>query len=166
MARKTIVAMVCLGTVALVATASLLSACTGPAAPGDTAGTPDLSESAKPSLIPPTPAIAVVEPRQGDDAMDSGRIAESAQAQAGGGAAISGQLGAELTSPFTPKTATAGANVTFTGKAKPNTVMSAYFHCDADCGEYHVGVAKVGGNGSYSLTFQVPLGAKQGGRTW
>ena len=71
-------------------------------------------------------------------------------------------MGAGSTGPFTPKTATPGANVTLVGKAKPNTAMSGYFSCDAGCGEYHVGVAKVGANGSYSLTFQVPLGAKLG----
>jgi pimeloyl-ACP methyl ester carboxylesterase len=67
------------------------------------------------------------------------------------------------TGTFSPTSAMPGQSVTLSGTAKPGTVMSAYLYCaGCDSGGVHVGVAQVGGDGSYSLSFQVPSGAQPG----
>ena len=64
---------------------------------------------------------------------------------------------------FTPTSAAPGQRVTLTGKALPGSVMSAYLYCaGCDPAGVHVGVANVGGDGSYSLTFPIPAGAQPG----
>lgn len=66
---------------------------------------------------------------------------------------------------FNPTSAPAGHSVTISGNALPNSSMSAYFYCDAGCGETHVGATGADANGRYSLSFTIPAGAKAGAAT-
>jgi hypothetical protein len=64
---------------------------------------------------------------------------------------------------FSTNIAAPGATVTLTGQARPNSLMSAYFYCDAQCGETHVGAATTNLRGQYALSFNIPANAKPGG---
>lgn len=61
------------------------------------------------------------------------------------------------TGVFAPPKAKVGNTVTLSGQAKPGSFMSVYFN-----GQTHVGVAQVGQNGGYALTFKVPPVARPG----
>lgn len=61
------------------------------------------------------------------------------------------------TGAFAPAGCKVGNTVTLSGQARPGSFMSVYFN-----GQTHVGVANVDQNGRYSLTFNVPAGAKPG----
>lgn len=63
---------------------------------------------------------------------------------------------------FSPATAAPGSTVTLSGRAKPNSAMSGYFTCSANCGQTHLGVAQVDAQGNYALTFKVPANAVAG----